>query len=267
VSAALGEPAQMLSCKRPNPAARIRLYCFPFAGGGPASFTSWVDEMPADIGAKTELWTVNLPGRESMRVPPRYTRMSPITQALTDAIASYLAVPFVFFGHSMGALISYELACELRARGMTGPLHIIVSAHRAPHLPDRHPMVHQLPDSEIVAKVRWLGGTPEEVLRSSEIMELFLPVLRADFTVCETYVYQEREPLDCPITAFGGNDDPQVSRADLAAWRACTRKPFVLHMFPGDHFFLQSCESLVLNVLGQDLRQVLRRLPDPGTPS
>jgi medium-chain acyl-[acyl-carrier-protein] hydrolase len=267
VSAASGEPARMLICKKPNPAARVRLYCFPFAGGGLAAFTSWMDEMPADVGEKTEIWTISLPGRESRRIQSRFTQMPPIVQALTEAIASCLAMPFVFFGHSMGALISYELACELRSRGLTGPLQLIVSAHRAPHLPDRHPMVHDLPDAEILAKVRRLGGTPEEVLDSSEIMELFLPVLRADFTVCETYVYQDREPLDCPITAFGGNDDPQVSRSELAGWQARTRKPFVLHMFPGDHFFLQSCESLVLNVLAHDLRQVLRRLPDPGTRS
>ncbi|BCY09676.1 thioesterase II family protein [Actinoplanes sp. L3-i22] len=257
----------MLVCRKPNPDARIRLYCFPFAGGGPATFTSWMDEMPADVDEKTEIYTVSLPGRESRSIPSRFTRMPPIVRALAEAVASSPAMPFVFFGHSMGALISYELACELRARGRTGPLHLIVSAHRAPHLPDRHPMVHDLPDRDILAKVRRMGGTPEQVLASAEIMELFLPALRADFTVCETYVYREQEPLACPITAFGGTDDPEVSRADLVAWRSRTSKAFALHMFPGRHFFLQNCASLVRNVLAQDLRHVLRRLPDSGARS
>jgi len=166
----------------------------------------------------------------------------------------------------MGALVSFELACRLRSQGTVGPLHMIVSGHRAPHLPDRHPPVHDLPDQEILARVRSLGGTPEEALQNSELMDMYLPLLRADFAVCETYVYEHREPLTCSVTALGGTTDSYVSRQDLSAWRSHTRSSFSLHMFPGSHFFLQAVQGLVLRVLAQDIRQVLRQIPR-STPS
>jgi len=161
----------------------------------------------------------------------------------------------------MGALLSYETAAKLNTQGAAGPVHMVVSGYRAPYLPGRHPPVHHLPDSDILAKVRRLGGTPEEVLGSPEAMELFLPALRADLAVCETYVYRPQEPLACSIAAFGGMDDAEVSREDLASWRSVTTESFSLHMFPGGHFFLHRAESVVLNELAQNLRHVLRRIP------
>lgn len=254
-------PSDVAICNRPNPNGRLRLFCFPFAGGGAWTFKSWADELPADIQEETELWSVRLPGRESMRNDHVFTELSPLLAALTPPITSLLTEPYAFFGHSMGALVSFELACALRSQGITGPVHMVVSGHRAPQIPDRKPPIHHLPDPEILAKLRRLGGTPEEVLLNEELMEMYLPLLRADFTVCETYEYEPREPLACSVTAFGGTDDPQVSAEDLGAWRARTNGPFSLHMFPGGHFFLQSAQSLILRVLAEDLRRVLRRIP------
>jgi medium-chain acyl-[acyl-carrier-protein] hydrolase len=248
------------TCGKPNPDARLRLYCFPFAGAGTWAYTSWVDELPTDIQRETELWSVNLPGRKSGRNESPFTALPPLIEALTPAVGPHLKAPYAFFGHSMGALVGFELACRLRTQGRAGPVHMIVSGHRAPQLPDRHPPVHRLRDPEILAKLRALGGTPEDVMRNPELIKLFLPLVRADLTVCETYAYEHREPLDCSVTAFGGNDDPEVSREELSAWRRRTRESFSLHMFPGGHFFLQSAQSLVLRVLAQDLRQVLRRI-------
>jgi surfactin synthase thioesterase subunit len=253
------------TCNRRNPDARLRLFCFPFAGGGTWVFNSWVDRLPSDIQRETELWSVCLPGRESREGEPLFTELSPLLEVLAPLITSFLTRPYAFFGHSMGALVSFELACRLRSRGVAGPVHIVVSGHRAPRLPDRNPAVHQLPDLEILAKLRRLGGTPEEVLVNPELMEMYLPRLRADLAVCETYVYEQREPLTCSITALGGTDDPQVRREDLSDWRSHTRGSFSLYMFPGNHFFLQSAERLVLRVLAQDLRRLLRRISaDPA---
>jgi medium-chain acyl-[acyl-carrier-protein] hydrolase len=137
---------------------------------------------------------------------------------------------------------------------------MIVSGHRAPQLPDRHPAISNLPDTEIVAKLRTLGGTSDEVLRNPELMNLMLPLLRADFAACETYVYRDQEPLACSLTAFGGNDDRQVNREEICAWRFQTRGPFAMYMFPGGHFFFQSAQALVLRILGRDLRQILTRM-------
>jgi surfactin synthase thioesterase subunit len=257
----LGPPVgAVATCRRPNPDARLRLYCFPFAGGGAWAYASWADELSTDIEREIELWSINLPGRESRQREPAFTALSPLIEALTSAVGPYLTGPYAFFGHSMGALLGFELACRLHAQGQAGPVHLIVSGHRAPQLPHRHPPVHGLQDPEILAKLWRLGGTPEEVLRNPELIKLFLPLLRADLTVCETYAYRHREPLACSITAFGGNDDPEVSRDELSAWRRRTRESFSLHMFPGGHFFLQSAQSLVLRILAQDLRQVLRRV-------
>jgi medium-chain acyl-[acyl-carrier-protein] hydrolase len=139
---------------------------------------------------------------------------------------------------------------------------MIVSGHRAPQLPDRHVHLHALPDHEIMAKLRSFGGTPEGVLQNPELMELLLPILRADFALCESYVHVSEEPLDCSITSLGGNDDERVSRDELFAWHVQTRSSFSMHVFPGDHFFIQSAQLLVLRVLAQDLKQVLRRVGD-----
>jgi medium-chain acyl-[acyl-carrier-protein] hydrolase len=251
----------MVTCPKPNSQARLRLFCFPFAGAGPWTFTSWVDGLPSDIQLETELCSVQFPGRETNRRDHLLTRLPPLLEALTPVFQTYLNIPFAFFGHSMGALVSFELARQLRRQGLPGPVHMIVSGHRAPQLPDPNPAIHQLPDAEFLAKLRNLGGTPEEALQNPELMELFLPVLRADFAVCETYVYTAEEPLDCSITAFGGNCDYRVSREELSAWQAQSCKSFSLRMFPGDHFFLQSLRVPVLQVLAEDLKKLLRRLP------
>jgi surfactin synthase thioesterase subunit len=248
-------------CQKPNPRARLRLFCFPFAGGRASVFNSWVDELPLDVRRQIELYSVRLPGREASRKEGLLSQLSPLLDVLAPIICSYLTLPFVFFGHSMGALISFELARRLRRQRVPGPVHMVVSGHRAPQLRDPHPPIHQLPDLEFLAKVRNLGGTPEEVLQKPELMELLLPVIRADLAICEGYAYRTEEPLDCSITAFGGTDDGRVSRRELSAWHTQTSKSFFLRMFPGGHFFIQTAQLHVVRVLGQDLTQVLRRLP------
>ena len=254
-------PEALMTFQSPNPNARLRVFCFPFAGGGASTFNAWADELPYDVRVQVELCAIQLPGRETNMKAPPYKSISPLLDALAPVIGRDQSMPFAFLGHSMGALISFELARQLRRERRRGPTHMIVAGHRAPQLPERHRPVHDLPDQEIIASLRIFGGTPEGVLQNSELMDLFLPVLRADFAVCESYVYASEEALTCSITAFGGNDDGRVSREELSAWRAQTSNSFSMHMFPGDHFFIQSAQALVLRVLAQDLKQVLRRQP------
>jgi medium-chain acyl-[acyl-carrier-protein] hydrolase len=249
----------IVACQWPNPGARLRVFCFPFAGGGPSAFKTWMDEFPSAIRAEAELCAIQLPGRENRLKEPSFDRLSPLLDALAPVIRRYSGTPFAFVGHSMGALVSFELARKLRRQGFEGPIHMVVSGHRAPQLPDRQPPIHGSPDDEVIAQLRNLGGTPEAVLQNPELMELLLPVLRADFAVCESYVYANEEPLDCSITALGGNDDGRVSREELLAWRAQTRNSFSMHQFPGNHFFIQTAQMLVLRVLAQTFNQVLRR--------
>jgi medium-chain acyl-[acyl-carrier-protein] hydrolase len=250
-----------IRCQIPNPEARLRLFFFPFAGGTAAVYNSWCDELLANLGRTIEFCSVHYPGHDATRTEALLSELSLLLDLLVPAIASYGAIPCAFFGHSMGALVSFELARQLRRQRMPGPVHLIVSGHRAPQLPNPRPSIHRLPDVEFQAQLRELGGTPEMVLQDPELMELLLPVLRADFAMCENYTYATEEPLDCSITAFGGNNDAKLSREELSAWQTQTRKSFSIRRFPGGHFFVQTAHLLVLRMLGEDLKQTLKRLP------
>lgn len=245
-----------VTCPKPNPQVRLRLFCFPYAGGGASIFRTWSDDLPAQI----EVCPVQLPGRERRLKEPSFTRLSPLLQKLAQVLHPYLNIPFAFFGHSMGALISFALAHQLRRQYSLDPVQLLVSGHRAPQIPDPDPPIHQLPESEFVEELRRLNGTPDSVLQNAELMQLVLPVLRADFALLETYVYSTEAPLDCPISAFGGLQDGEVSYDDLAAWREQTNSSFTLSMFPGNHFFLQSARSLILSAVSQDLTRHLHRI-------
>ncbi|NMG22787.1 thioesterase II family protein, partial [Brasilonema bromeliae] len=168
--------------------------------------------------------------------------------------------PFVFFGHSMGAVVSFELARRLYQNYRLTPLHLYVSGHRAPQIPDPEPPIHNLPEPAFLNELRRYNGTPKEVLDNSELMQLLLPILRADFAVLENYVYTPSVPLTCPITAFGGLQDWKVSREDLAGWQQQTNGAFSIQMFPGDHFFVYSSQSLLLQQLCEELHSYARKL-------
>jgi medium-chain acyl-[acyl-carrier-protein] hydrolase len=244
-------PSPWLVCPKPNPHARLRLFCFPYAGGGSVIYRAWTAGLPGT----TELWCIRPPGRESFQGEPPFTRLVALVEALVPVILPYLDVPFAFFGHSMGALISFELIHALRRRHDRVPVHLFIAGHRAPQLPDQTPPLHHLPESDLLMQLRRLNGTPEAVLQDAELMQFILPVLRADFAVCETYTYTAKTPLTCPISVFGGLQDPRVSYGELAAWREQTCSAFIHRMLPGDHFFLHSAQELLLRALTQDLAQ------------
>jgi medium-chain acyl-[acyl-carrier-protein] hydrolase len=159
-------------------------------------------------------------------------------------------VPFALFGHSMGALVSFELARRLDAE----PDHLFVSARRAPHLPERMPPIAHLPDPEFVAAVqRRYAGIPQAVLESPDLLELLLFRLRADFEVLETYEHRRGVPLGCPISVFGGREDTTVSEADLAGWSEHTRSQVRTRVLSGPHLFLQEQRQAILAAIAEDL--------------
>src|SRR5262249_6785221 len=151
-------------------------------------------------------------------------RMADLVRAAADALRALTDRPVVLFGHSMGALIAYELAREWRRRGIPGPQRLIVSGHAAPHRPARGRVLHALPDDEFRSELRRLNGTPEGVLENEELLQAFLPTLRADFALCETYTCTNEPPLDVPIVAVGGIGDPRANFDDLDAWRIHTNR-------------------------------------------
>ena len=234
-----------------NPMARLRLFCFPYAGGGASAFTSWPSDLPTDV----EVCSVQIPGRENRLREPPYTRLAALVQILVETIEPALTKPFAFFGHSMGALISFELTRELQKRRKPSPFHLFVSGHRAPQLADLAPPLHTLLENELLQELSKFNGTPEVILQHKELLQLVLPVLRADLEMCETYIYSSNQPLECPISAFGGMQDPRVSRKELATWQEQTCCPFALLMLPGDHFFLHSSRASLLEKISWQLQQ------------
>jgi medium-chain acyl-[acyl-carrier-protein] hydrolase len=239
-----------IACRKPNPRARLRLFCFPYAGIGASIFRTWSDGLPADV----EVCPVQFPGRGTRLMETPFTQLSPPVQALAQALVPLLDKPFAFFGHSLGALVGFELARQLRRQSGVQPLRLFVSADRAPQIPHRDRPIHALPEGEFLDELRRLNGIPGKVLEDLELMQIMLPVLRADFAAYETYVYSTEPPLNCPISTFGGLQDHQVSRGDLEAWRDQTSVSFSLRMFPGDHFFWRTTQPLLLQVLSQELR-------------
>ncbi len=238
-----------------KPQARIRLFCFPYAGGGASIFRTWSENVPPEI----EICPVQLPGRENRLLDSPFSRILPLVDAVASALLPYLDMPYAFFGHSMGSLISFELARYLRkVEYDLAPVHLFISGHRAPQLPDLDPPTHRLPDPQFIEELRRLKGTPEEVLQNSELLHLLIPLLRADFALCETYSYTEDKPLSCPISAYGGIQDSEVSRDLIAAWHKQTSNFFKLRFFVGDHFFVHKEQVSLLQILSLELLNALQ---------
>jgi medium-chain acyl-[acyl-carrier-protein] hydrolase len=239
-----------IAFRKPNPQARLRLFCFPHAGTGASIFRTWSDGLPTDV----EVCPVQFPGRGTRLAETPFTRLAPLVQAIAQALVPLLDKPFAFFGHSLGALVGFELARQLRRQSGVQPVRLFISADRAPQIPHRDRPLHALTEGELLHELRRLNGIPGKVLEEAELMQIMLPVLRADLTVYETYVCSTEPPLNCPISAFGGLQDHRVSRGDLEAWRDQTSGAFSLRMLRGDHFYLNTAQSLLLQVLSQELR-------------
>jgi medium-chain acyl-[acyl-carrier-protein] hydrolase len=230
---------------RSKPHPRLRLFCLPYAGGGASLFRLWATKLPLEV----DVCPIFLPGRERRMREAPFTRLQPLVEALAVALQPFMDVPFAFFGHSMGALISFELTRYLRKNQQPEPVQIFASSFRAPQLPDRNPPLHQLSDSGIVDMLTRIGGTPQSILQHAELMKMLIPIMRADFELCETYTYTPEPPLDRPITTFGGAQDMLVSAQELEAWQAQTRGAFSVRLFEGDHFFLHNQQDALLQAL------------------
>ncbi|MGC4897465.1 thioesterase II family protein [Micromonospora sp. DT31] len=215
-----------------RPAGAVRLLCLPHAGAGASVYRAWSQGLPPTVVPVA----VQPPGRESRCWDEPYRDAAALTTDLVDALGSVLDEPYAVFGHSMGALLAFELVREIRRRGRAAPVHLFVAGRHAPQLPTGTAPMFDASDDELVAQMRKLGGTPEAVLSDPDLLATILPLLRADLEVNETYRYVPESPLQVPVTAFAATADPRVDRDRMAAWEAQTARSFTLHVLPGDHF-------------------------------
>lgn len=230
-------PSPWIIRAQPQPAARLRLFCFPYGGGGAMMMRPWQHRLPAGV----ELCLIQMPGRENRLRETPLTAIEPVLDAVHAAMRPLLDLPFAIYGHSLGALVGFETARRLRREDGLLPRRLLVSSRTAPQLPERRPQIHQLPDPEFLAQIRErYNGIPSAIVENAELLELFLPPLRADITILETYRYTPEPPLDTPISAFGGTRDHSVTEADLRPWAEQSSVSFDLRMFEGDHFFIQT---------------------------
>lgn len=239
--------------------APVRLFCLPHAGGGALLFRDW----PAAL-AGVDVWPVELPGRGTRFREPALLDAASVARPLADEMRPLLDRPYALFGQSMGAVIAFELARTLRRDGAPAPALFVAASRNCPCVPDPRPKIHALPDDEFDVALRRFGGTPEVVLQDRDMMELFRPTLRADFTVAETYRYVPDAPFDCDVCVYAGDGDDLVDDDGLAAWRREFTGRVTSRRFAGGHFFVQKSRDAVLRALADDLSTVARGDASPS---
>jgi medium-chain acyl-[acyl-carrier-protein] hydrolase len=223
--------------------APVRLFAFPFAGGGASIYREWGNRLRG-----VDVYSALLPGRERRLDELPIGDLHQLLDPLLPALLALADRPFILFGHSMGALIAYELARRLKERGIS-PAYLIVSGYRSPDRPRRNRTLHHLPDAELVDALRDYGGTPAKILEHEEMLQILLPMLRADFRLNETYVYTPGSTLNCPLTALAGLTDKLVTPDEMTGWGEKTEGDFSLVRIPGGHFFILECPDLVLETV------------------
>lgn len=241
----------IITIPKPNPGAKLQLFCIPFAGGGTKTFFNWYKHLP-DI----ELCLIAYPGREYRITELPITDIDVLLNTLLDECKNVIKTDFAIFGHSMGSIVSYGLARHLEKENIF-PKLLFVSAAAAPtRVLKEENMLSLLPDNKFIKiLIERYDGIPDIVLRDSDLMKLFLPMLRNDISIEEQYVKKygsnDSDPISCDIVAFGGLDDIAIKEHHLMTWKNLTKGTFFNKMFPGTHFYLNEYTSLLLEEIYQ----------------
>jgi surfactin synthase thioesterase subunit len=238
--------------------AQARLFCFPFAGGSAAVFAAWGEKLNPGI----EVWAAQPRGRGMRFSEPPHGSVAEMVQDYLQVLRAHLDLPFAFYGHSLGGLLALELAQQLRAEGLPPPIHLFIGASAPPVAGLIHPRISHLSDEGFVTAVQErYSGIPESVLKESELMEIFLPALKADFSAYETFDRSCVTQVRCPITALAGSDDAVIAPDMMREWRRHTEVSFDLRLIPGDHFFLSTSGELVLSTIREKMLSTLPETP------
>ncbi len=238
---------------KPNPHADLRLICFPYAGGSATTYMSWVKHLPQNI----ELVIVQAPGRGTRMFEKAFSTMASLTKELLTVFPNYTNKPYIFFGHSLGSRVAFELMSQLQHRSFPLPQYFIASGSRAPHIISSKKSIHHLPDDEFIAQLKLLNGTPQAVIENKELMELFLPLVRADFEIADNYCFTSKAIFNCPITVLSGKDDIDITQFHLESWGNFFNTKQEIHMIPGNHFFIESHKDVVLEKVNEIIARAL----------
>jgi medium-chain acyl-[acyl-carrier-protein] hydrolase len=230
--------------------AQVRIFCLPHAGGSAVHYRQWDQWLP---GA-ADVVPVDMPGHGARSREQLITEWQFLVDDLTDFISARIDGPCIIVGHSLGAVLAYEVVRTLQNRGLL-PLLLVVACRNGPTAALSHRPIHGLPDEQFLTALTRLGGTPQDVISAPDLLRLFLPLLRSDLRLAETYAREPGPPLTCPIAVFGGRQDPMADGHGLLAWERETTDCFDLTIFDGGHFFLDEPEFSVA------LKARLIRLP------
>jgi pyochelin biosynthesis protein PchC len=227
---------------------RTRLFCFPHAGGSAAYYFP----MSRELASRLTVLAVQYPGRQDRRRERPADSIAELAQRVFVAMEGWTDQPFAFFGHSMGAIVAFEVARLMRERTGRTPRHLFVSGRRAPSI-HRESAVHRYGDQALVAELARVGGTDERILRDPELRDAILPLVRSDYRAVELYRYQPGPGVDCPVTALVGDSDPQTTVDEASAWRDHCTGEFTLRVLPGGHFYLDKWRSEVIDIISTAL--------------
>lgn len=227
----------------------LRLYCFAYAGGNATCFSQWQEAVDPCI----EICAVELPGRGKRFSEAPYKAMPDLVEAIASVVVKQNKQPAAFFGHSLGALLAFEVTHCLRSHYAPLPVHLFVSGCAAPQNRSPPKNLHALPHDELVEELKKYNGTPPGLLENRLLMELVLPTLRADFMLAEKYAYRAAARLELPITVYYGTEDPHVSEQQAREWRKETKGSCNVVLMEGDHFFLNQKRDAILQNLAAEL--------------
>lgn len=244
-----------LKCLNPRPNSGFRLFCFPPAGSGALFFRDW---MLSDGFSEAEIYALCMPGRENRLKEPPLTSMEPLIESLLPNLVNYIDKPFLLFGHSLGAIIAFELTLQMQSQNLPLPIKLFVSARQAPGIQSSKERLHVLPDTVLKQRLSLYGGTPEPVLNNKCLMELFLPIIRADLRINETYSFKDKIRVKCPISGFAGVNDQMISASDVDRWKELTTEEFKLHTYKGGHFPSLHESRSMLNTIRAEVVRVVR---------
>ena len=228
----------------------MNLFCLPFSGGTVYSYQKFKPLFPKSI----TMIPVELPGHGKRFREPLLTNIHAMVEDIYEHIRPQLQAPYAIYGHSLGALLSYLLARKLSQEPVPFPVHLLVSGHQGPSIPEKENNLHLLPQAEFLMRLQQYGGIPEEVAAINELMELFIPMMRSDFQAISAYHYTPAVPLELPVTVMVGSEE-EISREEAIAWQEVTTQKIQLQEFSGRHFFIFEHAEAIVRLITDTLFQ------------